>query len=101
MNDDNEKEYEIPEPEPKDAVERYEDKLLREKEVAENKKGKRVRINDFGYENRWVNAGQEPPAIVIYCRDNKHSVLHINVGNCLTKTYCPYCNYEYLTDSSD
>ena len=99
MNDDEkEKEYEIPEPEPKDAVEQHEDKLLKEQQEKEQRK---ITLpTNFGYENRWVNAGRKPPALIANCRENQHKVEKTNVGNCLTKTYCPYCNYEYLTDSS-
>ena len=97
---ENEKEYEVPEPEPPDAVEQYEDKLLKQKQEDGQDKIKQP-IKYFGYENTWENAGREPPALIVYCRNWGHQTELENNGSCLTKTTYKICNYFYLTDSSD
>ena len=52
---------------------------------------------NYGYANGW----KETPEQVKRCRELKHPIQTVKIGNCLTEYICPTCGYEYKIDSGD
>ena len=54
-------------------------------------------MKDLGFLNGWKN----DPVEVKVCETIQHKLKRETIGNCLTKVYCPICDYFYKIDSGD